>query len=341
MLMEGYPLTLSQIPLTIGSVPEPYDVETGSINYQFRVTLEGPKKEIEAIQDSDIKISVNLDSLPFNEEEQKISYTLPITPEANVALAGGFKNIVVRDVVPNTVQLTLVHMTTKNLTLVIFPDGPPAENYEMTELELIPPAVEVKGPTRLIDDLTVLIAENAKVLGETKTVERPVLFRSDDVKDMVIPNLTQLRYRAVIQEIQETIAFPQPMPIRFTDPTFEAVSVNEVSLEISGPITAVKWADPNWAVPTVDPATAVFSVPSEPAPKIPEKTEDNPEDPADSAPPRGLLTAFIDTRWEVPEEVIADYPDWRDKVNSIQVRWLPSEIVIQEVVSDKKSEGGQ
>ena len=286
---------------------KPANMKLTSDNYRIQVQIYGSQKELDQLTINDIGVSLDL------EEFGSGTYNFPLDKN-NVTLPNRLKSLTIGEVLPNSVSLTLREMTTKTLTMFMATKGEPAKNFEITDLILKPDKVTIEGPTELIKNLTVLVADSVDVSGATGNVSGRVQFdfKNQVPKDTVIQGLSALYYEVIIVEktTSKRPARTYPLDIPATDRHDEAQF--DVKLVIEGPISAVEWFDPQWVLPTSKPAVQ----------------EPQPEDGPDSGQAGNKITYDINYLINMPQEVRTEHPDWEAKVNKLVFKWKPATVEV-------------
>lgn len=308
--------TFTNILLEFRKTPE--SIAPKSDNIYFVVSVSGTEKDLEELERVGFNVDLSLDSLDAGD------YTLPITSE-NIKLPKELSSLSFERIIPNTVDVNLVKMIRKEVDLEVYHDGEPAENFSLKEIRLNPSRVTIEGPAREVADLRFLFGKNINIEGLNANQSGLVTLESDQVPEAtVVYGLTNLRYTAVIEENRETLTPEDAYPLA-VDPEWEPVSATEASLEIEGPISAVRWVDPAWIAAAASlPPTAEQNEDSPPL-----QAGDDPEEP----PPPGpeTLTVPITARFMVPQEVREAEPDWLAKMNRLTLKWTPAVVEIRNV----------
>jgi YbbR domain-containing protein len=305
----------SNILLDFVTPPNTKVIES-SINL-ITVRVAGPEKDISQLTPSDVQVIIDLSN--YTAADYKFTLT-----EDNVQLPDRLTSIVVDKIKPESIDVKLVDWTRKTLQLVCYTMGEPADNYQLDRLELIPKTAVVEGPSDQLEDINHLIAREVDITGLDATKSGALTFdRTMVPQNATIVNLSNLRYRAVITEIQDILQPNQNYPLEVEG---DAVLTSEevtAQVRIEGPISITRWIDPNWIKPVVR-----FSEVVPPEEDNLEGAGGEGEEATEVTPqPRPVLVP-VGHRWDVPEDTKTEFPDWLDRLEKLSLTWFPAEIEI-------------
>lgn len=311
--------------LTYKNMPENIKIMNDRV-VMLHVTVSGPDKELESLSATDIIASISLDG------SQRGERTLGITAD-NISLPPRYKGVKVENVVPDIVNLTLEHITRKKVKLLLTTTGLPAADFEILDERVTPSEVTLEGPTNLVQDLTLLIGRPVDIEGATQTVAGS--FRLADTLprgSYLLESLSDLRYEIVIREKQRTIKVPEPFELDIETDASDAdqwaewdIPKEPLTLTYSGPIRDARWFDPTWVRPAIRLSSANVSYPTPEPLETPEGIEPPPEE-VQTEPNKALFS--IANRWQVPEEIQEEYPDWLDRVSRLTLSWEPEQVEV-------------
>ena len=306
-----------QIPLLHKNVPPNMKLKTD--NYQISVALNGPEKDLNAINpSSDIKVMLNLEG--YSEGE----WTMPLTSE-DVMLSAG-KNLRVENIIPETVRLQLERVATKNIRLVMETVGKPAKNFELKSVELNPSEVTITGPAARLKNLEYLEAEPVNIQDARNSITGRIILNSGDIPaDAVIRQLGNLRFTITIEEMRTRKRFKEPYPIQQAEPPVTGIKMSpeQVLLEVEGPISAVDWFEQSWVIPEL--LVSEF-IAEEPLGQTDVEGSNQPEN-EDKTPQKQMVP--ISTRWVIPEEVSLNNPNLANKISKLQLKWIPGQVEVE------------
>lgn len=305
---------LSQVPLVYVDKPEAFRI-TNEYTFQSTIIVQGPRKVLDSISPLDIGVTLDLSGVRTG------ANTLPIMPE-HVTLPQELQDqIQVVSVIPSQVTLNIDKYSQARVPLKLLPMGSPAEGYEVVSHRTIPEFVTLEGPSKRIDGVSMLLGESVSVDGATATL-RGDFTVSSMPRDSYLYE-TDLRYEIVIREKMSRRIFDKSYVLEYDIAENQDGNWREwsqpplnVSLEISGPESIVTWFDPEWVIPHVvmDTTDAVFSDPNETVEGVSSE----------------LRTQFmITSKWNLPEDVRTQYPDWLDRVARLDVVWSPDKVEVE------------
>jgi len=296
---------------------KPPNMKLISENYRVQLHIYGSQKELDQLTSNDIEVSLNL------KEYGSGTYNFPLDKN-NVTLPTRFKTLSVGEVLPNSVSLTLREMSAKTLTIFMGVEGEPAKNYEFTDLILRPDKVTIEGPTELVEGLKVLVAAPVDISGATENIVGRVQFdfRNQVPRDTIIrEDLSSLLYEAIIVEKTTGKRMPKSYPLEIPAKDGHAAAKFDLQLEISGPISLVKWFEADWVIPKAK------LVKTDPAPA----TGDNPpQQPPQPPPAGGPATYEIGQNLTLPEQARTESPDWLAKTLKLTFKWTPALVEVPE-----------
>ena len=307
-----------QVSLIFPDLPEDWKVE--SVNYQFQVTLSGKEQELDTIDSSDIQIKLDL-----GKEYNEGTYNLPVA--GYIRLPPNANSLQVLGVTPDFVNIDLVHYTTKKLRIVVRAIGDPAENYEIKDIVVTPETATVRGPTKAVKDLNLLLANPISIEGLSATSEGLINFDFKETipEKTVIKEWPGIRYRAVVEEITKTLKPKRSYNIEISESEGFEIDPQKARLEIEGPITVIQWFDPEWVLPRI-------VMPKEPVTnQQPPESAQPPEGEAANQPvkPEGARRIAISNHYVLPEEAQTAAPDWKERVDRLTFRWKPAEVEVK------------
>lgn len=307
-----------QVSLVHQNIPSSMRLKTDQ--YQILVAVRGPQSELNDLNANDIKVQLDLKGM------RDTTYNLPLTA-ANVTLPPQHGSLEVAYILPNMVRLTLEHVTSKQVKIFMRTTGRPAPNYELKDLVLKPEVVDIEGPTEFLRDIEFLVAESVNIEGAQGSIQGNVTF---DFKTQVPPetvilqDLNQLSFTAVIEERRDQITFDQDFTVRVSA-SQPLVAVPTVARpQIEGPVSILEWIKPEWLYPRVlVPPDSVVGGQILPNGGLggPGSTAPDPDQP---------VSFKLETVWEVPDEIQAAAPNWRARLSKLTVTWAPALVEVHQ-----------
>ncbi len=301
------------------------DMRLSMENYLFSVTLKGSDTALSEIDPNGIQVLLDLEGYSAG------IYNTFLSPEF-VRLPPIESNVSVENIFPRTVKFTLVQQTVKTVTIVAYTEGEPGENYEVKDTVLMPAESEIVGPTKNLEGVSLIIAENIDIAGATENLYGVLRFDYDKAmpKDTVFTrNATDFRYMVVIEEKIRELEPERDYPIVWEDVAGSTLELATAKLRVSGPISAVEWFNPDWVEPLARPPVANDA--GAPSPENPAPQEEpNREQAAAENPPPAKPAAVLTTRWRLPPDALADFPDWQERAARLTLTWVPDRVEVNQ-----------
>ena len=317
---------VQQIPLRMLNCPPTMKLK--SDNYQIRVTLGGPENELRTLREEDILVSLDLQGLE-PKGLKPIPYRLPLTAE-NVALPNYVTKVQTKDIFPNLVEFTLVPWTSKTVKLFVATKGKPLKDFDLIEILIDPPTVNIEGPTEFVAPLSVLMAKPIDIEGADRNITQKLDFDfvNDIPRDTVIrEGLNDLYFTAVIREKTRVRNIRQTFTLHMENNAF-TTSIQKVKLTIEGPISVMRWFKNKWVEPeilipeVINDEPMVDGNPDSPQPEVENGSESGTE-------PAAVQMIPITNRWVLPEEVKEETPDWLSRVARLTLKWEPEKVEVR------------
>lgn len=306
------------VPMVIDNTPPNHRLQID--NYQFQVRLSGLGSDLSQLSSNDVTVRLNLQgaSSGINNFVVGAEYvSFPATLESVSAI----------EINPGTVQFTLVPIMEKDVPVVLFTEGRPADGYEVLDVRINPSRVRLQGPTQQVQDLTQIIPAAVNVEGMTEdTAGTALLNYVEDVgKDVAIVGNPSITYRVLIREKTKSVEFEQVYTLALKDIEDYTPAVDQVQLEITGPISVVDWFQPDWVQPQIEQA----DLDTELAALVLEDPQPLQGDGSEEVTlPKRAVSLPIKPLLLVPEEVRAVDPEWFDKVSALNFRWIPEKVEV-------------
>jgi len=287
-------------------------------NYILWVTLEGPEKEINALSPTDLQVVLDL------KEYAPGAYNAYLSPEF-VRLPPEQPNVTVKNIYPDTVKFTLAAQTVKRVKLQAYTTGQPEENFYVDDVVLMPEEAEIVGPTKNLEGIDNIFAEEIDVTGAKENIQGVLRF---DFDRAMPPNTaftrsaTEFRYMVVVKEHEKTISPEREYDIAWEGGDGSAITPTQARLRITGPISVVDWLNPDWVAPFAEFPTVADGVepPGDPAAQ-------NPPSEATVEPPPAP-TASLSARWTLPDDAKTAFPDWRARIGKLVLTWTPERVEV-------------
>lgn len=274
-------------------------------NYQFQVTLSGPRNQLQQVEPKDLLVTLDLTGYDQG------TYTLPLTP-SNVSVPNQLGQLTVVEVVPDQVALEMVRIGSKKLNIVATAIGEPHRNYELVDIELEPTEVTIEGPVNRIDDATILLANPIDISGLKKTKIDKITFNFEEQipQDTIIrEDFQKFRYRAIIRERTDTLAPEEGYKIGFDSNQAVLIDPPKVKATITGPTSIIRWIDPSWLRPMVE-------IP-------PSFGEEGPNGVVNS------MRVPVSSAWDIPLPLLSLKPDLLNNTRELNVVWTPNEVEVR------------
>jgi len=292
--------------------------------YQFQVTLSGSQKDLDALRNEDVKIRIDLRTASPGVNNFSIS-------SKNVTMPEKLKSLKVGMIIPQSVKFTIIQTMEKEVSLFVFPNGKPAENYEFIDLQVTPPKITIVGPVATVSELDQLVPDSIDISGANKNLSGRIQFDYERQigRDVVIKNNPEINYTVFISEKQSSRSFAKTYEL--DPPDLEGYTAKKTSfkLAISGPITAVDWFKPEWVVPIITRDELQRSI-GERALQAGQDLENaspdgDQEKPANADLPLNVLVTY---RLAIPEEERAAWPELSEKAELLKYKWTPEVVEV-------------
>lgn len=157
------------IPLELRNVPEGYEVIEESAQ-QADVRVRGSTEIVRRLSPQDIQVGVDLSNV---KPGHHIVY---LTPE-NVIVPFGVRVIRVS---PGSIEFELDRSTNRKVAVVPRVVGTPADGFELANIEVAPPEVEISGPASRVDTMQQITTEPVSAEGLRETFSQPAQVRIED-----------------------------------------------------------------------------------------------------------------------------------------------------------------
>jgi len=170
--------TIERVPVRLAAAPKTLAVIQQKVR-EVTVKLRGPRRLIRDIDAPSLVAQINLEGEqpPARATEVK-SYFLLRENIRQVAERGGARplapGIDVLEVQPKTVQLTLDRLGTRTLAVKASLEGKPAEDYEISEVGVVPEKVTVQGPRSVLRSMKAIQTFPVLVTGLKESLRRSV-----------------------------------------------------------------------------------------------------------------------------------------------------------------------
>ena len=170
--------TIERVPVRIATLPKTLAIIKEEVP-EVAVRLSGPQRLLRGIDAPDLVAEINLDdALP---PARGTDVTTVFLRRENirqmagggttVALAPGIELLEVR---PKAVPLTLDRVGTRTLPVKAVSEGAPAEDYEVTQITVVPDAVSVRGPESILKQMEAIETFPVLVTGVKERLRRTV-----------------------------------------------------------------------------------------------------------------------------------------------------------------------
>ena len=302
------------------------------------VRVNGPEKDLSQLNASDIKVVLDLSN--YSPADYRFTLT-----EENVQLPQGLPSLAVDKISPENIDVELVDWMRKRLQLVVYTQGNPAEGYQMDELVMTPPTVEVEGRADQLKDLNYLVARDVDIAGLRNSKTGALTFDKTQVPlDATILNLNNLRYRVQISETRNTLAPPEAFVVQVQGEGFVPVNEPQALVQIEGPALVTNWIQVSWlsafaTIPEEGPTLVQPTIESQPDENKPVvNQEEAGSEGGDQAevppPPEPIYTLPIQSIWNLPDAIRAEFPDWQERLQRLNLTWIPAQIEVRPAEDD-------
>lgn len=200
---------------------------------QVTIDMEGPRELIRAIENEDVQVNLDTDTVPAGKR---------VSVPVEVLLPEKYKSRINVDWRPRSVQVRLISDTSRVADVVVKPLNPP-EGWEFTETPRANPArVTVSGPKEAVDAVTSVIApfnmEPMERLSTTATLQ------ALNSRNEVVTDLVRLEPRQVLVTGNlEPVALQRRVPVQpiLTPPPGMrlTVTVSPAQVRVVGPKRAL------------------------------------------------------------------------------------------------------
>ena len=311
-----------QVPLVYQNQPPNTRIDIN--NYVIQVTLEGSEEELAELRNDDISVRISL------EAASEGLHTFSITQD-NVGWPSRYKTLEIKNIAPDTVEFTLTETMEKDVPVIVWYEGEPAEGFEVIDVKVSPDRVTIQGPRDDVSRLNQLVFNPLDVTGLKKDMAGPVQidYQKQVGRDVAIKGNPVINYRVIIKE-KETY--------RDIDRVYEldisrlgegvTVAAGEVRLSVSGPISLVDWFQPEWVKPMLT------------SRDLERAREERDQAAPALMPPEGgegaavtekqPLIVPIKEELVVPPEVTTADPEWDIKLTQLKLTWVPAEVEVRE-----------
>jgi len=187
--------TIERVPVRLAALPDNLAVIQHDVD-EVTVRLRGPKGRLRDIDAQSLVAEIHLeDEKPPPRAPQDKSCFLLRENIRQVAERGASlplaHDVELLGVAPSTVQITLDRLLTRSVQVKPVLKGKPAEDYEVSEVAVVPETVSVRGPRAVVGKLQALATVPVQVAGVTERLRRTV---------QLVDRVDALPFRAVAVE---------------------------------------------------------------------------------------------------------------------------------------------
>ncbi|CAM2064290.1 YbbR-like domain-containing protein [Sulfidibacter corallicola] len=318
----------SQVLLNTSNSPD--NMRTRVDNYQLNITLRGQQQELDKISPKDLLVELNLAGRAAEGKQ-----IIALSPES-VKIPKRFDSLKVDSIIPNFVEVTFTEIMQKELSLIENVTGKVHPDFFIEDIELNPSTITLEGPPKQLERLAFLTIKPIDVTGAIRTLRGQIQL---DVlpKDTITQDLSNYNYRVVIKERTEESKPEEDYPIQVIGGEGYRAEPDTVKLQITGPVSALHWFNPAWVIPEV--TIPPFLNGNDADDDVDEAVDEAiPTEGEASSPPaepdRTMLQ--ITHRWNLPDEIKADTPDWLNRVSRLRLTWTPEEVAINKAPQEVK-----
>jgi len=170
--------TIERVPVRFAAVPKNLSVIQQNVA-EVAVTLRGPARRLRDIDAQSLMVEIDLEGEqpPRGKPQPKSCFLLRENVRqlaergASLSLSHDIEMLTIE---PNTVTLTLDRVLTRTLPVKAVLDGKPAEDFEVSEVTVVPERVRVRGPQSVVAALKAIETLPVQVAGVTERLRRTV-----------------------------------------------------------------------------------------------------------------------------------------------------------------------
>jgi YbbR domain-containing protein len=227
------------VPISISNRPPSLLITQQSAS-EARLVVNGPKAKMDQLKPEDLALTL---SLRDSQRPGEVSFRLYAD---QVATPPGIR---VRSLEPASVLLQLESIVARTVEIRAMLDGQPREGYEVAEVKVTPPLIEVAGPPSVLGRMSSIETDPVDIEGMTGSFKQRVGFRTPNLVSLSVRRSTIVAVTIRERTLHRTF---ESRPVRAvsgrTDLTIEPALV-EVALE--GPYSIVQAMTPELLEPVV------------------------------------------------------------------------------------------
>jgi YbbR domain-containing protein len=242
-LHESY--TLRNVPVDIQYDPSELVVEDAAVSVD--VTLRGSRKRLQSVSSNDIRVSAEV---PDHIPPGIYFYPLGLTSKNVVHTPPGVR---VSDVTPQRIDIRVDRIVTKrNVPVRVRFEGDLREGFKRTRSTAIPSSVDIKGPNRILKDVTELVTEPV-LLDETVVQDFEVDVKLVPIPRVVMPSQVHVTVEISRHSSQKALQNLTMFLLANPDSTLKLKEpLPKASVTLQGPKTVLDAMDESSVRPFID-----------------------------------------------------------------------------------------
>ena len=225
------PVETSTLEVTVEVVGRPADTEVvGRPPESVLITIQGPLSALEQISPADFNATIDLSDVPYGEA---------VVP---IQIGGGQELVEVLSVFPETAQLQLEQIVTRDIPVVLQVRGEVARGHRIGDERVEPDAIRVSGPADRVDQLeearVIVFVDNARE--DISELRRPTFYDTQgDVASVIGLTLSPSEVEVIVPVIELAGFAEKPITVNWVGepaPGYRLldVKVEPSSLQVTG-----------------------------------------------------------------------------------------------------------
>jgi YbbR domain-containing protein len=219
------PVETSTLEVTVEVVGRPADTEVvGRPPESVLITIQGPLSALEQISPADFNATIDLSDVPYGEAEVPIQ------------IGGGQELVEVLSVFPETAQLQLEQIITRDIPVVLQVRGEVARGHRIGDERVEPDAIRVSGPADRVNQLeegrVIVFVDNARE--DISELRRPTFYDTQgDVASVVGLTLSPSEVEVIVPVIELAGFAEKPITVNWVGEPAPGYRLLDVKVEPS------------------------------------------------------------------------------------------------------------